>query len=145
MVRNLFVAALIAATAGLAELNVPLYAQAPQSAAAARNSNLANIRASIVWKIGAGDQTIEVTSTDKILTVLRVNSHMNQSTHTDRNNEAMAIGETVAGAIEGRSEFKSLIVIRVEYVSRPVGGKARIIDTVDFRKDPKGIFQFHQT
>jgi hypothetical protein len=120
----------------------PLRAQTPAGPDAA----LTEISVSIVRAIGAQDKTVEITTTHTILKVLRVNSNMNEATHAGRDNEATAIASIVSKAISGKSEFTKLNTIRVQYVTRPSpNANSRVVDTVDFRKDPQGVFQFHRT
>ena len=107
---------------------------------------LESIQASIVRTVGAQDKTVELSIVDNVFTVSRINSNMNESTHGGRNNEASAIGSVVSKAIVGKSEFQNIITIRVQYVTR-YGSTTniKVIDTVEFRKDPNGAFQFHTT
>ena len=62
--------------------------------------------------------------------ITRVNSNMNNATHGGRDNEATAIAGVVSKAIVGKPEFKRII---------------KIIDTIEYRADPRGNFQFHKT
>ncbi len=110
-----------------------------------QQSVLADVRATVVRAIGAQDQTVEITVTDKALIVLRVNSNMNGSTHSGRNNEATAIASVVSKAIAGKAEFDNLVALRVDYVTRSATGDSAVIDSVAFREDPKGAFRFHPT
>jgi hypothetical protein len=110
-----------------------------------QQSVLADVRAAIVRNIGAQDETVEITVTDKVLIVVRVNSNMNDSTHIGRDNEAAAIAAIVSKAISGKPEFDNMVTLRVDYVARAVGGDSKVIDSVEFREDLKGDFRFHRT
>jgi hypothetical protein len=110
-----------------------------------QQSVLADVRATVVRAIGAQDQTVEIAVTDKALVILRVNSNMNGSTHAGRDNEATAIASIISKAIAGKPEFANLVVLRVEYVTRSAVGDSAVIDSVEFREDPKGAFRFHPT
>ena len=122
------------------------HAQALSTPDVQKSSILANMRASITRAIGAEDQTVEITMAGNFLIVLRVNSNMNESTHGARDNEATAIASVVSKAISGKSEFSDVHTIRVQYTIRPVPGRdSSVVDAVDFRKDPQGVFQFHRT
>ncbi|HLZ05116.1 MAG TPA: hypothetical protein VKR55_23560 [Bradyrhizobium sp.] len=104
------------------------------------------LRTTIGQTIGAQPDTVEIVVSGNVLTILRVNSSMNQSTHAGRDNEANAIAPIASKAIAGSPEFKKLHTIRVEYVARSKPGAApRVIDTIDFRKSPAGSFEFHMT
>jgi hypothetical protein len=97
--------------------------------------------------VGMPESAFEVLGTDAVFTVLRVNSTMNASTHQGRNNEATPIANAIAAEftrIGGR--YSNIISISVEYVER-TGTPAhdRIIDRVEFRKNPAGRFELHVT
>ena len=81
-----------------------------------------------------------------ILIITRVNSNMNNATHGGRDNEATAIAGVVSKAIVGKPEFERIISLQVQYLAREAGDKAgKIIDTIEYRADPRGNFQFHKT
>jgi hypothetical protein len=97
--------------------------------------------------VGMPESAFEVSSTDAVFTVLRVNSTMNASTHQGRNNEAIPIANAIAAEftrIGGR--YSTIMSISVAYVER-TGTPAhdRIIDRVEFRKNPAGRFELHMT
>jgi hypothetical protein len=82
--------------------------------------------------------------------VERINSNMNDTSHDTshgaRNSEALTIGPIVSQAIADKPGFKSVVVIRVQYLRRSSrGAKDEIVDTIEFRKDAAGKFQFHET
>ena len=111
-----------------------------------RDASLQSIRATVTQAIGAEDATVEVSITSNVLTVARVNSSLNQTSHSNRDSEASRIAPIVSKAIADKPEFKSIHTIRVLYLARPKpDGAAKAIDTVDFRKDPSGVFLFHTT
>jgi hypothetical protein len=129
-------------------LLVGLSAAQAQAASSAGDQigTLASIEKSIVRAIGAEATTVKVTSSGGILLVARVNSNMNGSTHEGRNNEAQVIAPLVAKEIGGNQNFGNTTTIRVEYVVRsPPTMKNKIVDSVEFRKGPDGVFDFHQT
>ena len=71
---------------------------------------------------------------------------MNGSSQGARNNEVIVIGPIVSQAIADKPEFKGVIVIRIQYLRQPSpGSKAEVVDTIEFRKDASGKFQFHET
>ena len=110
-----------------------------------QQSALADIRAAIVRSIGAQDHTVEITLTDKVLIVLRVNSNMNEATHAGRDNEATMIASIVSMAVKGKPEFDNLVALRVDYVVGSAGEASKVINSVEFREDPTGAFRFHRT
>ena len=106
----------------------------------------ATIEASIVKAIGAEAKTVKITSSGSVLLVARVDSNMNGSTHEGRNNEAKVIASLVAKELGSDPKFGNVSTIRVEYSARSTPGKkSKIVDSVEFRKGPDGIFDFHQT
>lgn len=135
---------LILAAIGFVVLMAPMPVLA-QSGAPETKPVLAAIQATVVRTIGAEPQTVEIALAGNILTVERVNSRMNASTHAGRDNEAKAIGAVVERGIADKPAFAHLIVIRVQYLARTAGGDRKVVDTIEFRKDAGGQFQFHQT
>jgi hypothetical protein len=116
----------------------PVRAQSPDT--------LQNIRTSIIQAIGAQEATIDLKIAGGILMISQINSTLNQANHAARDGEASRIATLVAGFIVGRPEFSKIHTIRVQYVGRvKTGGHEKIIDIVDFRKDPSGVFHFHTT
>ena len=104
------------------------------------------IRLAVVQNIGAEDKTVEVLATRYIVTVSRVNSTMNNTTHQGFNDEASAIASVVSRAIANKSQYEKVHTIRVQYLSRSERrSKNVIIDSVEFRKNQKGVFELHTT
>ena len=146
MLRHHLSAALIALFSLLPQSSATLLAQAPPSQEMPQPTVLAGIKTSIIRTVGAQAETVDIAATENILTVLRINSNMNESTHGGRDNEANAIAPIVSKAISGTPEFKNINTIRVQYLARSAPGAAsKIIDTIDFRKAPSGLFEFHKT
>ena len=107
---------------------------------------LKNVQSAVERTIGAQNNSVEIKISSNVLIVSRVNSNMNESTHGGRNNEATAIALVVSKVIVSSPEFKTVHTIRVRYLVRPKSGEiGKVLDTVDFRKDPNGTFQFHAT
>jgi hypothetical protein len=98
------------------------------------------IKPSVIQAIGAEAGTVEIASTPSIMTIKRVNSNMNGSTHEGRSSEAKEIALKVVEGIKGRLDLNEIIIIRVEYSKNN-----KIVDTVEFRKGPDGVFDFHQS
>lgn len=145
MLRHHLGAALIALFSLLPQSSATLRAQVP-SQGMQQATVLAEIKTSIIRTVGAQAETIDIAVTGNILTVLRINSNMNESTHAGRDNEANAITPIVSKAISGAPEFNKINTIRVQYLARSAPGAAsKIIDTIDFRKAPSGVFEFHKT
>jgi hypothetical protein len=95
--------------------------------------------------VGMPETTFEVSSAGAVLTVLRINSTMNASTHQGRNNESAAIAKAIAEEFARKAERYSVIQsITVDYVER-TGTPAhdRLGDRIDFRKNTIGKFELH--
>ena len=146
MLKYLFVIAYTAACLCVATSTIALAQTPPSGGDLRRAAVLENIKKSVIQTVGAQEQTVEVTTSGNIVTVARVNSNLNNSTHGGRNNEAAAIAPVVFKAIADIPEFKTIHTIRVQYlVRRKLGEKRKVLDTVEFRKDSNGKFQFHET
>jgi len=130
----------------LTSSNSLLHAQVSQPQSTQQSAVLVDVQKSIIRTIGARENTVEVAVMGNILTITRVNSNMNNATHGGCDNKARAIAGVVSKAIIGKPEFKSIISHRVQYLARAAGDKiGNVIDTIEFRADPSGKFQFHKT
>lgn len=97
--------------------------------------------------VGMPESEFEASGTTAVLTILRVNSTMNASTHQGRNNEATAIALAIAAEFARMgAQYSEVQSISVNYVER-TGTPARdtIIDRIDFRKNAEGKFELHIT
>lgn len=97
--------------------------------------------------VGMPENEFEVVGTEAVLTVLRVNSNMNASTHQGRNNEATAIALAIAAEFTRKgAQYSKIQSISVDYVAR-AGTPAHdtMIDRIDFRKSAAGKFELHIT
>ncbi len=110
------------------------------------NSSLQSVRAAITQATGVPDASLDLKVVGKIFVVARIDSPLNQSNHSARDGEASRIATIVAKTIGDGASYKDIHTIRVLYVAtlKP-GGQRKIIDTIDFRKDPSGVFHFHAT
>jgi hypothetical protein len=125
---------------------IPISAAVAQTSPIQRGALLDTIQLSVSKAIAAQEKTVEISIGDNILTALRVNSNQNDTSHAGRNNEAVAIAKIVSAAIANRPEYADITTIRVQYLSRDSAtADAKVIDTVDFRKNPTGIFEIHLT
>ena len=121
-------------------------AQAQTATSTAKHVDaLGNIHTSIVKTIGADAKTVHVTSNGSVLVVARVNSPMNGTTHEGRNNEAKMIATLAAKEIASEPKFAKVSTIRVEYSAHSAPAKSKLVDSVEFRKGPDGVFDFHET
>jgi len=122
-------------------------AQAQPAVSTAKPADtLGTIQTTVVKTIGADAKTVHVTSNGSVLIVARINSPMNDTTHEGRNNEAKVIAAIAAKEIGSEPKFAKVSTIRVEYsVHAAPATKSKIVDSVEFRKGPDGVFDFHQT
>ena len=110
------------------------------------DSSLQSVRTAIIQATGVPDASLDLKVAGKIFVVSRINSALNQTNHSARDGEASRIATVVAKTISDGTPYRDIHTIRVLYVAtlKP-GGQQKIIDTIDFRKDPSGIFHFHIT
>jgi len=117
-----------------------------QTAPASGGAFLDGMQSSVIQSIGAQDRTVEITVADSILTVTRVNSNMNASSHEGRNSEATAIARVVSKAMGADATSADVHTIRVEYLTRDsANANGEVIDTIEFRKNANGEFEIHMT
>jgi hypothetical protein len=119
MKRAIWLAAVAASFLAICSSQTLLGAQTAET-------SLQSVRTSIVQAIGASDATVDVNSA--------------------RDSEASLIATIAAKTIADKPEFKNIHTLRVLYIARLKSGRyEKIIDTIDFRKDPSGVFHFHTT
>ena len=148
MLRRWLIAAVVALISIPTQSTLTVHAQGPTTEDVKRLSVLVDIRESVIRSIGAAPETVDVSMTDKALTVARINSKLNRSSHAGRDNEAKAIARIVSEWTSGKSEFRGLVAIRVQYEMRSTLFRKThilVVDTVAFRAGPDGRFQFGQT
>jgi hypothetical protein len=117
-----------------------------QTAPTQQSAFLIDMQSSVAKSIGAQDKTVEITLTDSILTVLRVNSNQNASSHEWRNNEATSIAGVASKTLGTDATSARVHTIRVQYLTRDSANpKGNVLDTVEFRKNSKGAFEIHVT
>ena len=115
-----------------------------QTGPTSRSAVLDGMQSSVSNSIGAQNKTVEITLTESVLTVLRVNSNQNASSHEGRNNEATSIAGVASKALGADATSASVDTIRVQYLTRDSAHPAGIvIDSIEFRKNAKGIFDIH--
>lgn len=120
------------------------HAQASSSQSRQPSVSMTDLKRSVARAIGLPTNEIQLHFIDTVLIVVLTDSKMNSASHSARDNEAGAILSVIAGAVDKASEHKSLATIRIQYIALSAG-TARVIDTVEFRKDADGKFQLHQT
>ena len=114
-------------------------------AAAQTAAPIEALRQIAAGSVGMPEATFEVSSNGAVLTVKRVNSTMNASSHQGRNNESAAIAKAITGVFAGNSaQYSGIQSISVDYVER-AGAPAqdKLIDRIDFRKNAAGKFELH--
>lgn len=117
-----------------------------QTAQTLRTAFLEGLQSSVAKSIGAQDKTVEITLTGNVMTVLRVNSNQNASSHEGRNQEATSIAGVAQNALGTDANSASVHTIRVQYLTRDSAHpEGSVIDTVEFRKNSKGTFEIHVT
>ena len=148
MLRRWLIAGIVALFSMPIQFTLTMHAQGPTTEDVKRLSVLVDIRESVIRSIGGAPETVDVSMAGKVLTVARINSNLNRSSHAGRDNEAKAIARIVFEFIFGKPEFGGLVAIRVQYEMRSVIFRRThilVVDTVNFRAGPDGRFQFDQT
>ena len=109
-------------------------------------SSLQNVRAAIIQATGVPNASLDLKVAGKIFVVSRINSPLNQTNHSTRDAEASSIATVVAKTLGDGAPYKGVHTIHVVYVATlKAGGQQKVVDTIDFRKDPSGVFHFHAT
>lgn len=143
MTRQSFAYSIFAALLLMLNTNA---AHAQTTSSVVKVDTLANIQTLVIKTIGAQPKTVEATMSGDVLVVTRPNSNMNTTTHEGRNNEAKIISSVVAKSIGKSTKFTKVSTIRVEYTSRkPPDTSGKVVDAIEFRKGPDGVFDFHQS
>ena len=142
--RSLCLASLGLALAGTATLEAGCSKPEPQQSQA--SVSLSGVKSAITSVTGYDASTFDVAATGSQLMVKVINSPLAGRSAVEREGEAQRIATAVAASIAGKPEFASLNGIHVDYVVRNSDGSgAHVVDGVDFRKDPAGVFQHHMT
>jgi len=141
MIRQLAAAFLLTVLGLIAVHTGEAHAQTVQTQ---RGPALDSMQASIVKAIAAQNTSVEISIDGPVLIALRVNSNLNDSTHAGRNNEANAIAKVASEAVVANKDYAVIHTIKVQYVKRDsAGAVGQVIDTVEFRKNAKGVFEMH--
>jgi hypothetical protein len=110
------------------------------------NTSLNEVKQAILTANGYEPAAIELTATNVQFVVTLVNSKFISGPASRRESEASRIAAAIAGVIAEVPEYKGIQAIHIDYISRkPDGSASRIIDGIDFRKDPQGKFRHHIT
>ena len=110
------------------------------------DTSLDEVKQAILTATGYEPAAVELTATKVQFVVMLVNSKLTSGPASRRENEARRITEVIAGVIAEMPEYQGIQAIHIDYVSRKSDGSAsRIIDGIDFRKDPQGKFCHHIT
>ena len=103
---------------------------------------LPKLKQSAVAATGYSDASVNVKSTAHRITVTLIDSKLVGATAREREIEASKIASAIGTSIAGKPEFGAVVIIHVDYVQGQ-GSKAKIIDGIDFNRDPKGDFRHH--
>ena len=115
-------------------------------AAHAQPTTPASIQVQLTNDLAAPPASVEVSESAFLVTILRINTPLNEATHALRNQEAEKIALMVSPAIKGLANAEKIIGIHVEYVKRSGASKhAKLVDRVEFRESPDGSYTLHKT
>lgn len=107
-------------------------------------ASTASLAAQLSQALGAPPTSVEVSRTTNILTILRINTPMNGSTHANRNAEAGRIATAISESMKNLPDSAKILAINVDYVERPEkSGRDKLVDRIELRKNAKGLFETH--
>jgi hypothetical protein len=110
-----------------------------------------DLKSALLAATGYRDTEVESRTSRHLLTVVLVNSKLVtdrafvREFAAEREADAREIVSAVSRVIASKSEFKAIQSIQVEYVTRNSVGHSRIVDLIEFRKNPQGHFVPHAT
>jgi hypothetical protein len=111
-----------------------------------RDASLNKVKSAILAATGYDPAAVELTATHVQFAATLVNSKLVAGPASGRESEASRISTAIAGVIAEMPDFEGIRAIHIDYVRRRSDGSvSRIIDGIDFRKDPQGAFQHHVT
>lgn len=109
-----------------------------------KSTSLAEIKKTVMTATGYDSVSLDLTGNNNQLTVTLVNSQ--KATLSAREEDALKIVSTITAAIASKPEFKALQTLHINYMTRTsIQTKARLIDAIDFIKNPQGNFIHHKT
>ena len=142
LLRALSAIALTTCSLGLAS------AHQTGAASIAQNQDVVieELRAAIRAAGSYPDGSVKVVATNIQLTVTIADPARIPATGPHRELQARRIVSAISRVIARRAQLKGLQAIHIDYVGRSSeGGSTRIIDAIDFRKNPQGHFRHHIT
>ena len=110
--KRRLIASVASGLSALLALPAPVLAEPSVRLAQSQDVDLVGIREAIVQAI-ALDGNVEVSMKNNVLNVSLVNTSLNKTGHSPRNNEAARIGSIVSQAISGKPEFSKIHTIRI--------------------------------
>ena len=85
-----------------------------------------SIRGQLTQALGAPAASLEVSTSTNLLKIRRINTALNDSTHSHRNQEAERIARTVSEALKGLPNASKILAINIEYVKRAARGRDHV-------------------
>lgn len=144
LLRRTALGAVVALLPALASVPVSRAAPAPDSEHQARA--LPAIKSAILKSTGYADATVTLALKDNQFWVSIENSSPSDGTARQRETQAAQIAGAIADEVRGDAEFAGILGIHIDYTARSKDGShSDILDSIDFRKGPKGDFTHHTT
>jgi LPS O-antigen subunit length determinant protein (WzzB/FepE family) len=85
-----------------------------------------------------------VSRSTNILTILRINTPMNTSTHSARNADAARIAAAISESMKGLPDYSKILAISVDYVEQTEkSARNKLVDRIELRKNANGLFETH--
>jgi hypothetical protein len=109
-----------------------------------QQKSLIEVSDAVVAATGYDNRSLVLTAKGVQILVTLVNNNLMSKTADEREIEAGRIVTEISRTIFNKSGFKEIQIIQVDYVEREgADGHARMIDSLEFRRDPHGHFQHH--
>ena len=127
-------------------LFVAAWAGAAESPSAA-SAPLTAVKSAILAATGYDAASVEIATNGASVIVTVVNSKLAETAQSAaREEEARKIVRAIADSTVDKPEFTGLHAIHIDYVKRESGGTgSHVIDSIDYLKNPRGIFEHHIT
>ncbi len=113
---------------------------------------LSDLKRAIVTATGYRVDEVELHVRQRQLVIVLVNSQLAivspdffRAFAAKREVEAAHIASTVTSVITSTPQLGAVLSLRVDYVERRKSGRMRVLDSIEFRKDPQGQFLHHTT
>lgn len=105
------------------------------------------VKSAVLAATGYDAASMEIATTGASVIVTVVNSKLAETAQSaGREEEARKIVRAIADSTVDKPEFTGLHAIHIDYVKRESGSTgSQLIDSIDYLRNPRGIFEHHIT